>query len=253
MVINDIHLPFSNSRLISADASGLVLDVLEDRDLDRLIINGDLMDFYNVNSHGPKHPDIQTTLEDEMNAGRDFFRALRKRFPDLEIVYLLGNHGDRLDRFIIKNSKVFWNMLTIKNYFELDELGIEFHPYPYKYQLEDTICDIMHSPPSYGENGARTSLLKKMDRILIYGCSHREQKSCSTGGSGVVYSSYFNGWLGSTTETPEHERVFSYAKKHDNWQECFIIANVVDRTQVHITQYSIRDHSVCVDGYLFEG
>lgn len=228
----------------------LVLDVAEDLKVDRIILNGDVVDFYGVNMHGPKHPDIAFTLEDELNDGRQFMEDLRKRFPNTEIVYNAGNHGFRLDRFILKNAKVFWNLLTIENHFRLKELDIEYHPYNNKYQIEETNCFVQHSPPSY--SSAKACLNKKMDQTYIYGCTHREEKACTTGASGEVYASYFNGWLGSTDLTPQHKEVFSYAKGHQNWQQSFIVVTVIDRTEHHINQYSIRKHKTVVDGHLYD-
>lgn len=252
MVINDAHIPFHDPKLIDIDASGLVLDILEDLKLDRLIINGDLLDMYNVNSHGPKHPDILSTLEDELYAGLEFFKNLRKKFPALEIVFLFGNHEWRLDRFLLQHAKQFFSLLSVENFLQLKEYNIEYYEYQVPYQLENTNCYIVHSPPSYGVNGARTSLLKKMDQDYIYGCTHREQKACLTASSGTVYTAYFNGWLGSTTLTPEHKRVYSYAKGHESWQQCFCIVTVVDGKEHHINQYSIRNNRVVVDGFLYE-
>lgn len=252
MIINDVHIPYHNSKLIDVDATGLIPEIIDDLKLDRLIINGDLLDMYSVNMHGPKHPDVKETLEEELIAGRNFFESMRKRFPKLEIVYLMGNHENRLDRFILKNSKVFWNLLTVENYLELDNLNVEWFPYNHKYRLEKTNCFIQHSPPSYGVNGARTSLLKKLDQCHIYGCTHREQKACVTAASGKTYSVYFNGWLGSTNQTKGHTEVFSYAKGHEDWQNCFTIVNVINEKEHHVNQYSIRNNKVCIDGYIYE-
>lgn len=248
MVFNDPRIPFHDVKSLD-----LVLDIFEDLDLDRMVINGDLLDFYNVNSHGPKHPDISTNLEDELIAGREFFEGLRERFPKKEIVFIFGNHEDRLDRFIVKNSKQLWGLLTLENFINFDRLNIEYHHYNYRYQLENTNCFIQHSPPSYGQNGARTSLLSKPNATFIYGCTHRVQHSCNTDAHGNVHSVYFNGWLGSTTDTKEHTRVFSYAKGHQNWQQAFCIVTVEGGEQFHINQYLIRDHKVVVDGSLYEG
>ena len=251
MVIGDVHLPWSNSKLLSKECTGLIPDIIEDLKLDKLIINGDLLDYYCVNSHGPKHPDIATTLQDEMDSGRIFFESLRKRFPDLEVTYIFGNHEDRLDRFILKNAKPFWNILTTENHCRLDDHNIEYFHYNHEYQVENTNLYVQHSPPSYGVNGARTSMLAKLDRSYIYGCTHREQKAAGTGASGERYFVYFNGWLGSTTETAEHRRVFSYAKGHDNWQEAFSLVTVIDGQKYHVNQHSIVNNSAVVDGVLY--
>lgn len=248
LIINDVHIPFHDSRALA-----LVLDIFEDIGCDRLIINGDLLDFYGVNMHGPKSPLIENSLEDELIAGREFISQLRHRFKKQHIVYLFGNHESRLNRFILQHCKAFWNILTVEKYLYLDDNNIEWHPYNHKYRLEKTNCYIQHSPPSYGVNGARTSLLKKLDQTYIYGCTHREQKAFVTAGSGQVHGAYFNGWLGSVNETKEHQEVFSYIKGHSDWQQCFSIVTVENEKDFHINQYSIRNHKVVVDGSLYQG
>ena len=251
IVFGDVHIPFHDPKIISGDARGLILDIAHDIKIDRILINGDLLDMYGVNMHGPKSPIVHTTIEDELVAGREFFHALRERFPDTEIVLNMGNHEHRLNRFITQHCKSFHNLLRIEKFLELDRLGIEWYPYQHKYQIDGTSCFVMHSPPSYGVNGARTSLLKKMDETYLYGCTHREQQAHLTASSGNVYSAYFVGWCGSSDLTPEHREVFSYAKGHQNWQRSFAIVNTYEG-QFHVNTYSIRDYSCVVDGFLYK-
>lgn len=251
MVFNDIHIPFHDTRLITLDGRGMLLDILEDSKCNRLVINGDLGDLYNWNSYGI-HPDVQIDMKDELYLLRIFLKNLRKRFPELIIDYCLGNHEMRFEKWLIEKAKPMHNMLRLEDELSLEEYEINWFPYQHKYRLEETNVYIMHSPPSYGVNGARTSLLKKNDETYIYGCSHREDQAHVTGGSGKRYAAYFNGWGGSIDETPAHEKVFSYRKGHFGWQKCFIIATVIDGKEAHINQYSIRNHKTCVDGHIYD-
>ena len=50
-IINDLHLPFHDPHAVA-----LSLEILKDAECERIYLNGDVMDFYNINSHGPKHP-----------------------------------------------------------------------------------------------------------------------------------------------------------------------------------------------------
>lgn len=251
LVLNDPHLPFHDSRLITISGEGMVLDILEDTKCDRLVINGDLGDLYSWNSYGI-HPDVQIDQDTELYLLKCFLENLRERFPDLEIIFLFGNHEHRYERWVIEKARAMHNRCKLEAELTIKELDIEFYHYNYRYRLENTNLYIQHSPPSYGVNGARTSLLAKPDQSAIYGCTHRQQHSTITGGSGEVYEVYFNGWLGSATETPSHEKVFSYRKGHQNWQQCFSIVTVIDGTEFQVNQYAIRNHRTVVDGHLYD-
>lgn len=250
-VINDLHLPFHDP-----DVLALVLDVLEDVHIDRLVLNGDAVDFYNINSHGAKDPDVPELLEDEFNSLEKFLNEVESRIT-AEKVFLCGNHEYRLDRFIMKQCPEFWNMLTLENHFNFKDRGWEHHPYNTEYQLENTNLYIQHSPPSYSENGAATSLKKKPGRSYIYGCTHRMQHAKVSVSQTEQYEVFFNGWLGSTDYSHAHERVFSYLKNHENWQQCFSLVSVVDGKHFSIDQIPIKRRDgkpwCMVDGHAYFG
>ena len=251
MVINDLHIPFHDSRLVTISAGGMLLDIAADIGVDRLILNGDVLDCYNWNRYGI-HPEVEVDMDTELYLGRCFFENLRERFPHTKIVFLFGNHEDRYERWVIEKARPMYNRLRLENELGLDRLDIEWYPYQTPYQVDGSNTWLIHSPPSYGVNGARTSLLTKMDQSWIYACTHREQKACISAGSGQVYTAYFNGWLGSIDETPSHRKVYSYRKGHFNWQHCAALLTTVDDVRTHVNQISIRDHACIVDGVYYD-
>lgn len=247
LVLGDLHIPWQDPKLVS-----LVLDIAQDINVDHLFFNGDILDATNISLHGPKHPAIVTTLEDELTAGLEFYQSVRKRFPNTKITHSSGNHCQRLDRFIIQHAKPFWNLLTIKKQLQLETLEIEYYPYNSEVQLENSNVWCQHSPPSYSETGPMTSLKKKLDRTYIWNCTHRLGAAFSTTANGNLVAGYFNGWLGSTTLTEEHRQVFFYTKGHHNWQAGFSIVTIIDGTEAHIQQVPIINYRCVVDGSLYE-
>lgn len=253
-VLNDTHGPWHDPRALN-----LVLDVFEDIGINHLVLNGDILDFYNVNGHGPKSPDVQQVLEDELYWGQDFISHLRKQFPKnkTKITYLFGNHEDRLNRFILRNCPAFWNIVKVESQLNLDHYDIEWFPYNWKYQVENTKLRIQHSPPSYAENAAMTSLKKKLDTSSIYGCTHRMDFACKTGDSGELHSVWMNGWLGSTTLSKEHYEVYKYTKGHESWQWCAILAAIIDGKYFSVNQFPIKKENnkywAVVNGFYYEG
>ena len=58
LVFNDPHIPFHDKAAVQ-----LMLDVAKDVDVTGIVINGDLLDFYQIHDHGAKHPQIIETLD----------------------------------------------------------------------------------------------------------------------------------------------------------------------------------------------
>jgi len=245
-IINDLHIPFHDQRAID-----LVLDAFEDIGIDRLILNGDILDFYQLNSHGPKHPMVQTMLQDEISSGQKFISDTRKRFPGVEIIFNAGNHCYRLDRFIIDKCPSFWNFFQLESMLQLKENNIQYFPYNSRVRLENTNLYFQHSPPSYSSTKAAYS--HKMDQSSMYACTHRVEKYTRTGGSGEIYETYFNGWLGSTTLTEEHKKVFSYVKGHENWQQACSLVTAIDGAQFFVEQQVIKDYQLVLMGTHYKG
>lgn len=245
-VINDLHLPFGDDRAIQ-----LVLDAFQDIGIDRLVLNGDILDFYNLNQHGALHPQVQSILETEIQSGQDFLSKCRKMFPDCEIIFNAGNHEFRLDRFIIDKCPAFWNFFQLESMLNMKELGIIYYPYNSRIQLEKTNLYFQHSPPSY--SSAKAAYSHKHDQSSMYACTHRVESYARTGASGQVYQTFFNGWLGSTTASGEHQKVFSYVKGHENWQQCASLIAVKNETEFFVEQSVIKNYTIKMGGSLYEG
>ena len=251
-VLGDVHLPWCDLRNLT-----LALEVMQDQGVQTLILNGDIGDFYAVNAHGPKHPDIKTTLDDEIYSIHQFLDRVQKMFP--EIIFVAGNHEYRLDRFVMANCPVFWNHLTIEKMLDLEKRNMVYIPYNERYQIGNAQVFAQHSPPSYSQNAATTSIMKKMDQDHIWGCTHRPDISFRKGSSGKIYTSVMNGWFGSTgvfnqmkRDMPENKRVFSFMKNHDQWGCSFSIVGVKD--ELHwIDHIVIKDYSCIIGGNLYEG
>lgn len=247
-IIGDIHLPYHCPRSLA-----LAVDVIEDLGCN-LILNGDVLDMHNVSRHGKKSLELQTSLENEIEAGIEFFDMIRKRFvlKNKEVLYKRGNHEEWWDMFIAEKCPAFWNLLRLEKQFDLE--GISVTPYNEPTKLRDTNLHIYHSPPSYGVNGARGSLLRKFDISALYGCTHRIQHACQTGSTGTVYNSYFNGWLGSTDLTEDHRLVFKYSKGHSNWQKGFAIVSIVNGKEYHVEIIQIKSDFSCIaQGIHYQG
>lgn len=93
-VISDIHIPYHSIEAITA-----ALNEFKRRKVDGILINGDLIDFYQL-SRFNKDP-RKRSVAHEIKATNDFLDSLQKHFPKAKIFYKSGNHCVRYNHFLL--------------------------------------------------------------------------------------------------------------------------------------------------------
>lgn len=98
LILSDIHLPFHEEEALSA-----ALNYGVDNTPDCIILNGDILDCYDVSrfSKEIRRPKISEELE----MGRNFLQYLRELFPTQPIYYKFGNHEERMRAYILRNAR----------------------------------------------------------------------------------------------------------------------------------------------------
>lgn len=92
-VLSDAHIPYhERAPLVEA------LKRLRDWKPTHLVLNGDIADFFSI-SFWEKDP-RKRDLANEIQVVREFLATLRRQFPKVEIVYKLGNHEERWERYL---------------------------------------------------------------------------------------------------------------------------------------------------------
>jgi predicted phosphodiesterase len=211
LVIPDCHIPFEDKR-----AYQIMLEVAQDQNISEIVILGDYVDFYDVSSH-PKSPIIKEKLKHELEQCHARLLELKDLFPRAKIVYICGNHENRLDRYIEKNAPALFGQVTIKSVLKLDELGIEFIPYGrnQKYKILDSNLYARHEPIAGGEHAA-AGTIKRANKSVVFGHTHRIQEFQMKDMDGHHHIGIN---LGSLIQI-EHP-VFDYIKSHDQWAHGF--------------------------------
>lgn len=99
-ILSDIHIPYHN-----LEALGLALNHLKQSNVDTIVLNGDIIDAYHL-SNWEKDPNKRNHQE-EIFLFLDFLDDLIDRFPGVKIVFKLGNHSERYERFIAQKAPEF--------------------------------------------------------------------------------------------------------------------------------------------------
>jgi predicted phosphodiesterase len=131
VVYGDTHFPFHDQRCIN-----VVLKIIEQTQPRYIIHVGDALDAYPISKYD-KSIERKHTLQDEVNMVREHFAQVRLASPSSTVLWLEGNHEDRLTRLLhslqgparaLLDLDVVRKSLTWPVIVGTEELGIEFVP-----------------------------------------------------------------------------------------------------------------------------
>lgn len=119
-ILSDVHVPY-HSEIAVAAAVGM----LKEHELQGILLNGDIADFYAISRYqkDPKQRDFKSELE----AVRDFIAYIRQEFPSIPIVYKLGNHEERWTHWLWQHAAEISDdpRMSLAAWLDLDNHGVE--------------------------------------------------------------------------------------------------------------------------------
>ena len=114
MIINDVHVPYQHD--------GLLDEIKKHKDMDYLVIGGDLIDCESCSSFQMLE---RPTLEEELVAAHEFIQEINK-IINAEIICIKGNHEERLEREICKMQNKGLQRLLDSQLLRMLEEGFKF-------------------------------------------------------------------------------------------------------------------------------
>lgn len=213
-IISDIHFQFHDKQAVE-----IALEYEADK-CDCLILNGDILDFYQL-SRFKKRPDL-SFMKDEIEIAKEFITSLRKTFPNYKIVFKEGNHEFRLDSYICEKAPALYGIeeIQLKSLLKLKENNIDF--VSEEQFIKCGSLYIIHGHETKGVwgtiNVARQTQLKVFKNVLM-GHWHRTQEYVSRDIADELIGSWSVGCLCGLK--PKYF-------PHNNWNHGFAIVDVID-------------------------
>lgn len=202
--INDLHIPYHDKKTIE-----VFLKFLKDVKIDKLVIAGDLLDFYELSTFD-KDPKRKFTIQDEIDQCFEVLKEFKKYCP--EIHFIKGNHESRLKRFLWKNpSLASIKVLELSKLLNLDSLGIYYHEFEYIFRK----FRFTHGSIVRQDSGATAKAeLLKYGGSMASGHTHRLGSYIKTDARGTV-GAYEGGCMCDLQ--PE------YIEGVPNWTQGFLV------------------------------
>ena len=115
LVLSDIHAPYHDKQALS-----LAMKMGKKRKATHVILNGDIADFFSI-SFWEKDP-RKRDLAAEIKVIKKVLASIRRVFPRARIIYKLGNHEERWERYLSVKAP---ELLGVED-FEIDKvLGLK--------------------------------------------------------------------------------------------------------------------------------
>jgi hypothetical protein len=189
LFVPDTHVPYHDKR-----AFDLVLNVASAIRPNGCIILGDFADCKSVTGHQLKPKERSLKLVDELHDTRHCLVALNSALPpDCEKDYIMGNHEDRIDRYIAKNAPALDGFFSFAEEMGLEDMGWDVIGYGDYLRIDHMV--FTHDLGKAGENAHRHAR-KKVHGNAIIGHTHRMGIDYEGSLDGPHVGAHF-GWLGS--------------------------------------------------------
>lgn len=186
LIVPDVHAPFEDKV-----AWKKVIDFAEDYRPHTIVQLGDFGDCYSVSQHD-KDPRRARNIVEEAEAVRE----LRKDLDGLRAkrkIYCLGNHEDRLERYMMAHAPALLGTTNIDDLYGMSENGWRVIPYG-----EFAAIGKLHVTHDVGKSGAGAlaATYKAVGKSVVIGHTHRLESMYGNSilGEGHVAASL--GWLG---------------------------------------------------------
>lgn len=96
VIASDIHIPFQDDRAVSA-----FIKYCKEKQPEAVVLNGDILDMFMLSRF--TKGEGRNPLE-EMTMCQGFLDSLRKAVPNSEIYYVIGNHENRLEKYVLTKA-----------------------------------------------------------------------------------------------------------------------------------------------------
>jgi len=201
LIISDLHFPYQHNGAITS-----ALEFGQKKNVDFILINGDLLDFAAISRHEREWR--QRSPYEEFEAARQFLRELRKAFPKTRVIFKEGNHDERWEKWLYVKAPELFNdpEFQLEVRLRLGELKMEI----VKDRRPVSIgkLNVLHGHEMAGSSGgvnpARSTFLKTLDNVLV-GHFHRTSNHVEASFGGNVISVQSLGCL--CTLNPYYMRV----------------------------------------------
>lgn len=172
-------------------AIGVAIRMIEDLQPDLVACVGDNLDLPEMGKY-LTYPAYQQTTQASIDRATMFCAQVRAAAPDAKIVWLAGNHEERMPKYIVANAVAAyglrrggapdkWPVLSVPFLCRMDEHGVEYRPgYPASDLWINKKLRIIHGDKVRSSGSTAHMYLNSEKTSVIFGHIHRIEQAFKT-------------------------------------------------------------------------
>ena len=239
------------------EAIGIALAVIAAVQPDVIVMHGDNADFPEFGKYRLSPVFVQTT-QPTINRCTQLAVELRDAAPDAEIVWLAGNHEERLPNYVLDNARAAfglrrgrepqgWPILSMPHLCHFDDSGITWKPgYPAnRYNINDQLR-VIHGNKTGPTGTVAAKYLTRGKKSVLFGHVHSAEYAELTDEDGWQMIAASAGCLCRTdgkvpSTNSGHDDDGLPVTVHENWQQgMFVVDYRPDSSAFALDRVSIR-------------
>ena len=121
--LSDIHVPYHDHRALDS-----ALDLIRVLRPHRVVQIGDLVDFHSISRWNTELERLEN-LQDELDEAVGVLRRIREAAPDAQFDLCMGNHDERLKRYVAEKGRALASLrsLDFGKLLDADAVGLRIH------------------------------------------------------------------------------------------------------------------------------
>lgn len=172
-------------------AISIALQIIEDLNPELIVCVGDNLDLPEMGKY-LTYPSFQQTTQASIDAATTLCAQMRAAAPNAKIVWLAGNHEERLPKYLLVNASAAyglrkgntptdWPVMTVPYLCRMEEYGVEFLPgYPASHYWINEKLRVIHGDRVNSNGVTATRYLSNEKVSVLYGHIHRIEMAFKT-------------------------------------------------------------------------
>jgi predicted phosphodiesterase len=238
LFIPDCHFGFADER-----AWRVALDVATQLKPHETVILGDFFDCYSVSRHDKDPLKNYGLLKQELARGQEALREIQRATKGAKLVFLEGNHENRIPRFINAYADKLAGILETRDILGLPKNCLFI---PYGQGGFYRMGKLLATHGTIFNRHVAAGMIAKYGHSVVFGHTHRVQHAVSKNINGEVFEGFNIGWLGDPVKAAD------YIKDVPDASHCLGVSYHKKNGGFFFETHMIKDYSCVLNGKVIE-